>query len=309
MRLLITGPGVQQRHIDDVRQLGFDVEWRAQPSREELFALAPTLTHYVLGGDERLDAAFMAQATGLVHISLVGGDAGAFIDVEAASAHAVRISTTPGITARAVAEHALALMLGASRGVFAHIHALQTGAKPPGPTREFSELTVGIVGLGQIGATLAHMLRSGFANRVVYYNRTRRHDLEAELGIDYLPLAELLGASDVLSLHAPAQPHGRAILGAELLALAKPGLTLINTASATLVDPLALHHAMTQDVVAAAAFDGYWVEPPPKTAADPFDLLKLGPRFVLTPHVAAKTTSVWPRMVEAAVANLCGPYR
>lgn len=306
MKLLLTGPGYHKCHLDRAHALGFQVEWQLQPTQEFLVALAPALTHYVLGGDERLGTSFFTQAPNLRRISFVGGDVGAFVDLAAAASRGIEIVATPGVTAGAVAEHSIGLLLGLTRNLFAHVEAVKDGRLLTEPTRQLSDLRVGVLGLGRIGIVVARILSTSFGARVAYSSRHRNLEAESELGLEWLSLSELFRTCDVISLHAPAQPRGQPIVTREILTQAKRGLLLVNTAPASIVDATAIKEAIADGLVAAAAFDGYWNEPLPAPVSDSFGLLSLaGATFVATPHVAAKTTSAWPRMIEAAMDNVC----
>ncbi|MER8513716.1 D-isomer specific 2-hydroxyacid dehydrogenase family protein [Mesorhizobium sp. M1060] len=305
MKLLLTGPGFEQRHYEALAASGFETLHERQPSRERLIEVLPTISHYLLGGDEQVDAALLAHASSLRHIAFIGGDAGAFIDLEAATKLHIVVSTTPGATAGAVAEHTIGLLLGLARGLFAQNEAVKRNAPLVPTTRELSDMRVGIVGLGRIGLKVAALLRQGFGATVIYTSANRKSGVEAELGLNWTSLPELFSVCDAVSLHAPATQQTRGMIGAAILANARPGLLLVNTAPAALVDPAALKQALATGQVGAAAFDGYWQEPPPTSADDAYGFLRLpDARFVVTPHTAAKTTRAWPSMVDAALSNM-----
>src|SRR5690242_11779269 len=108
--MLLTGIGFTDAHLAALRQRGFDVTHVAQPSRDELDRLIPLVTHYVLGGDERLDGELLEKADRLTHVAFVGGNAAPFIDMRTASRRNIRISTSPGLNTDAVAEHSIGLL-------------------------------------------------------------------------------------------------------------------------------------------------------------------------------------------------------
>lgn len=307
MRILLTGPGYTDEALARLRELGHEPLHRAAISRAELLALVPSVDAYVLGGDERLDAEAIAAAERLQLISFVGTGYGDFVDVAAASKRGIRIANTPSIAGPAVAEHTLGLLLGTMRGLFAHNEGAKRGFEPPGATVELRDCRVGIVGLGDVGTRVARILRRGFDAAVAYHSRTRKQALEAELGLEPRDLRRLFADCDAVVLLAPIAPETIHMVGRELLQTARPGLRLVNTAGARLVEPEALRQALLDGRIGAAAFDSYWLEPLPSPGADPFGLLSLpDSRFVVTPHVAAKTTGAWRRMVQRAVDNVSG---
>ncbi|HTV19749.1 MAG TPA: D-isomer specific 2-hydroxyacid dehydrogenase family protein [Polyangiaceae bacterium] len=307
MRALLTGAGYSTADIASLTASGYDVICRESVGAAELAALLPTLDAYVLGGDERLDAKAIAQAERLRVISFVGTGYGDFIDVAAARARGIDIRNTPGIASVAVAEHAVGLLLGLVRGLFAHNQAVKNGLATPGATLELGRLEVGVVGLGNIGARVARMLRRGFGCHVRYHSRSRKPELEAELELEHQTLGALAASSDAIILLLPLSPETTNLIGRDFFARCKPGAFLVNCAGARLVDPAALKSALETGVLGAAAFDSYWVEPPPAPGDDTHGLLALpDARFVVTPHVAAKTKGSWDRMLHDAVANILG---
>jgi len=103
--------------------------------------------------------------------------------------------------------------------------------------------TLGIVGLGRIGVEMARRAK-GFNMRILYSNRSRRPDIEAELGVEYITLASLLSQSDFVSLHVSLNENTRHLIGCTELALMKSNAILINTARGQVVDQNALYEAL-----------------------------------------------------------------
>lgn len=305
MRVLLTGPGYTDEHVRSLERQGWSVAQHDAIDGAELDKLLPELDAYVLGGDERLDARRLELAVNLRAVSFVGTGYGDFVDGTAADRLDIEIRSTPGVGSPAVAEHTVGMLLGLVRGLYAHNDTVKRGGAAVGPTVELSQLTVGIVGLGDIGTRVARILRTAFNAPVLYASRSRKPDLESELGLGFRPLIGLCGEADVVVTLALTSEETAGLLGPEAFAAMRLGTFLVNTAGARLVDPAALRGAIEDGTVAAAAFDSYWIEPPPAPADDPYGLLALGDdRFVVTPHVAAKTTGTWTRMVDQAVANV-----
>lgn len=130
-------------------------------------------------------------------------------------------------------------------------------------TPELGQLTVGLVGLGDIAVATARRLRP-FGCRMYYYAPHRRPvEVEQELGVDYLPLAELAATSDILSLHCAVTPETEGMIHASFLSGMKEGAYLINTARGQLMDNLAVREALLSGRLAGAGFDTLWPEPTP----------------------------------------------
>jgi glyoxylate reductase len=141
--------------------------------------------------------------------------------------------------------------------------------------------TLGIIGMGEIGQEVARRARA-FEMEVVYY---KRHKLtaqqEAELGIRYLPLSELLKRSDYVSLHVPHTPETEHMIGKRELKMMKHTAFLVNTSRGGVVDEDALGQVLTGKTIAGAGLDVFTEEPLPETSP-----LLSAPNTVLTPHIA-----------------------
>lgn len=303
-RALLTGSGYTPEHLSQLTDCGLEVIHRLEIEPGEFDDLLPTLDAHVLGGSERLDADRLGRASRLRVVSFVGKGVGAFVDEAAAAACGIAVLNTPGVMTRAVAEHTVGMLLSMYRGLFAQNEAVKRGLPLTATSTELGSASVGIVGMGEIGSEVARTLFLAFGCSMSYHSRSRKPELEHDLGLRYVDMATLFETSDAIVLLLPTSADTRGIVGSALLERAKPGLVLINTAGADLVDPDALRCALQDGRVGAAGFDGYWTEPPPPAAADTFGLLGLADhQFVITPHSAASTPETWNRMVSLAVDN------
>ncbi len=205
------------------------------------------------------------------------------IDLAAVRQYGLTLAITAGSNAAPVAELAVALMLAVYRRIPYVNRVMRAGGWPTPEMREtcfqISGKTVGLVGFGNIGRLLARRLR-GFDARVVYFD-TQRADAPAEqaLGASYLPLAELMAYSDILSLHAPLHAQTARMINAASIARMKDGAVLINTARGGLVDEKALYDALVSGKLRGAGLDAFDPEPP--SADNP--LLSLD-QVVVSPH-------------------------
>ena len=302
--VLITGEGYTEEHFRNLAAAGFDPIHEVAITPERLRYLLPFIHAYILGGDEKLSADFIRITKLLTTISFVGTGYRDFIDEEAALMKGISILNTPGVGTRAVAEHTIGLALGLARGLFAQNAAVKHSGASQHNTRELGEMLIGILGMGALGHHVATILKSAFGCTLYYASRTRKPEVEAELEIMFLDIDGLFTTCDLIILLASTTTKDALVTEARL-SMARPGLLLVNTANPQLVAPLALARAIDTGQVAAAAFDGYWIEPIPAPSFDPYGLLKLSDRqFVVTPHTAAKTRGTWGRMVTLAVDNI-----
>jgi glyoxylate reductase len=225
------------------------------------------------------------------------------IDVAAAAARGIPVGNTPGILDGATADLAFALLLAVGRRL------VEGDRYARGPNflhydpsyligREVHGSTLGIIGLGRIGAQVARRARA-FDMTVLYHNRRRRPEAEATLGVQYAARDELLAASDYVVLTVPLTPETHRLIGKVELARMKPTAALINTSRGPVVDTDALTEALTARTICAAALDVTDPEPLPRS----HPLLRLD-NVIITPHLGSATEQTRRRMMEVSVENL-----
>lgn len=223
------------------------------------------------------------------------------IDTAAAARHGVAVAITAGANAVAVAEHAVALMLAVLRRVADADRAMRAGLWQPGALRPVMHglhgKTVGIVGFGNIGRTVARMLR-GFDVEILYFRR-RGPDPDAGPGTRFAPLPELLARSDVVSLHCPDSAATRRMLDRERFAAMKPGAIVVNTARGSLIVEDDLIAALRSGRLRGAGLDVFEREP-----LQPGSPLRALDTVVLTPHVSGAVMDGIAPVAEHAFGNI-----
>ena len=207
------------------------------------------------------------------------------IDLEAATKKGIIVMNTPGGNTLSTAEHTLAMILALSRRLPAANSSLKAGRweKKKFTGVELFGKSLGIIGLGRIGAELARRVQS-FGMQVMAYDPYINMEAAQRLGVKVVELPQLLAQSDYVSLHLPLTARTRHIIDKEAIGRMKPGARLINCARGGLVDEQALVEALENGRLAGAALDVFEQEPLP---AD-HPLLKM-PQLVLTPHLGAST--------------------
>jgi D-3-phosphoglycerate dehydrogenase len=233
----------------------------------------------------------LKRCTGLKHIVFLGTGAASFVDLAAAAKLGIKVSTISGYCDTTVAEHAMGLVFAAARHI-GTMHALmQGGGWRPMQGMELRGKTLGVVGLGGIGREMAR-IASGVGLKVVAYNRSPRSDAAVPLvGID-----ELLGRSDIVSLHLGLNDETRGFLDRAKLQAAKPGVIIVNTARAGVVDETALVDLLKSGHVGHYATDVFAQEPP--RPDEP--LLKLA-NVTLTAHAGYNTPEAAMTMYRRAI--------
>lgn len=221
----------------------------------------------------------------------VGVDA---VDLAAATARDVVVTNTPGANAEAVADHTIGLMLAALREVVAGDSAVRAEDWSRRRGRELGACTVGLVGFGAVGRTVARRL-DGFGSRILVHDPALSEPVVPGSGggVRAVDLASLLADSDVVSLHAPGTE--RPLIDVAALTTMRPDAVLVNVARASLVDEHAVADALVDGRLAAHASDVVAAEHDGGSSP-----LLAAPRTTLTPHVAGQTVQAIDRMGRMA---------
>ncbi|MBK8000871.1 MAG: phosphoglycerate dehydrogenase [Verrucomicrobia bacterium] len=253
------------------------------PGMDAVFASMDRFTAAVLGSKEAANLKLISRWG-------VGYDA---IDVPAATKQGIVIAYTPGLLNDAVADYAMALLFAVARRVHEGHTSMREGKWTSLWGQDVSGKTLGIIGCGRIGQAVAKRA-SGFNMRLLGAD-TQPNDDAKKLGIEFVPLEQLLAESDYVSLHCALTPETRGLIGEAQLRKMKPTAYLINTARGPVVDEAALLRALNENWIAGAAIDAFVVEPLP--ADHP---LRSAPNLLLTPHQASFGTDTGARVSEAA---------
>src|SRR6516225_3055764 len=177
----------------------------------------------------------LAQCRSVRHIVFLGTGASSYMDVAALAGFGIKVHTISGYGDIAVAEHTIALVFACCRDLARMDRAIRRGEWDPLESMQLRDKTLGLIGLGGIGREVARIAR-GVGMQVIAWNRTPR----ADAGVPLVDLQSLLARADVISLHLALTEETRGIIGAGELARMKPGVILVNTARAALIDEGAL---------------------------------------------------------------------
>lgn len=280
---------------------GYDVEsydtWMSDDEKAKKVEDAD----FVLSLEGRFAGKMMESARNLklIQLATAGYDT---VDLKTADRLGIPVSNMGVPIAPAVAEHAVALMLGVLRRMAQVDGLLRQGDWRNEETScmdvpELAESTVGIVGLGNIGRTVATFLR-GFENPVLYADIVPYPDAEKELGVRRVSLDDLLKESDVVTIHVPLTHATRGMIGERELALMKPTAIFVNTSRGPVVDEAALAKALEAGTISAAGLDVF--EEEPLAEGSPLRKMK---NVLLSPHIAGNSGVTWQRRGKFAFDN------
>ena len=230
------------------------------------------------------------------------------VDVPVLTRRGILLTNTPDVLTETTADLTFALLLGIARRIGEGERLVRAGRWPAwSPFRflgaDVHHATLGIVGLGRIGAEVAKRAR-GFDMRVLYHNRGRNPDAEARLGCTWVSLDTLLGSADFVVVLTPLTPETRHLISATRLAAMKPTAYLINAARGPVVDSDALYRALCDRRIAGAALDV--TDPEPLPADHP--LLTLD-NCLIVPHVGSASVATRTRMARLAAENVAAFLR
>lgn len=226
------------------------------------------------------------------------------VDLQAARERGITVTNIPAYSTDSVAQMVFAHILALTNRVEHYSERCHAGAWAESrdfcfwdsPLMELSGKRMGIVGMGNIGRKVAQIARSFGMDVAAVSSKTQE---ELPEGVTKMPLEEMLGTSDVVSLHCPLTPSTRHLIDADSISKMKPGAILVNTGRGPLVDEAALADALNSGRLAGAAIDVMEQEPPHKD-----NPLFSAANCLITPHIAWATREARLRLMDIAASNL-----
>ena len=293
--------------VDRLRNAGHEVwihEGEDPVPRDQLKAELADAEGLICLLTDRIDCELLAAASSLRIVAnvAVGYEN---IDIAAARERGIVVTNTPDVLTEATADLTFALLLAAARRIAEADAAVRGGRFPtwgldqPLIGSDVFGKTLGIVGMGRIGTSVARRGRLGFGMRVLYHNRARNELAEGEFGAEPVGFERLLRESDYVCVHVPLTGATRHLFDRDAFAKMKPTAILVNVARGPVVDEEALVRALESGEIAGAGIDVYENEPNVHPG-----LIRLRERVVLTPHLGSATRETRRAMAELAVSNV-----
>ena len=227
------------------------------------------------------------------------------VDVKAAKKQNVVVTNVPAYSTKSVAQFVFALLLELCHNAGQHSQEVKAGKWSSNrdfsywsnPLRELDGKTMGIIGFGSIGQATAKIAKA-FGMKVIAYNKEEKIGAEIN-GVPHVSLDELLGSSDVISLHCPLFESNRGMINQDSIAQMKDGVIIINTARGPLIVEKDLAKALNEGKVKGAGLDVLSQEPPSKD-----NPLLEAKNIVITPHIAWAPKEARERLMSITVDNL-----
>jgi len=301
-RILVADP-LAEDGVERLRQVG-EVDVRTKQPEADLVAAIGDYDALVVRSETKVTASVLEAGKRLRVVGRAGVGVDN-IDVATATRLGVLVVNAPRGNIIAAAEHAVGLLMAAARMIPQADASVKRGewTRSKFVGTEIRGKTIGVVGLGNIGSEVAKRAQ-GLEMEVIAFDPAVPPERAEQFNVELVGLDELLRRADFISIHAPLVEATRGLIGEEQLKRVKSGAILVNAARGGIVDEAALHAALTDGRLQAAAMDVFQDEPPGENP-----LLAL-PNFVATPHIGASTreaqTSVAFDVAEEVAAVLAG---
>ncbi len=291
-RILVTEE-IAEGGLDRLRAAGHTVDVRIGLSADELMSAIVGAHALIIRSSTQVTADVLSAGTDLVVVGRAGIGLDT-VDVDAATARGVMVVNAPQSNIISAAEHTMALLLAQARNIPQAHAALVDGRweRSRWEGVELADKTLGIVGLGRIGKLVADRARA-FQMRLVAYDPFVSADRARHMGVELLPLDQVVSQSDFLTIHLPKTKDTAGLINRDLLVKAKPSLRVINVARGGIVREDDLAECVRDGVIAGAALDVFDVEP--TTSSPLFGL----PSVVVTPHLGASTREAQDKAGDA----------
>ncbi|HZO89621.1 MAG TPA: phosphoglycerate dehydrogenase [Chthonomonadaceae bacterium] len=283
-KVLVSDP-ISEAGIARLREIpGVEVDVRLGLKPEELKAIIGDYDALAVRSETKVTADILSAARKLQIIGRAGVGVDN-IDVTAATQRGIVVVNSPEGNTLAAAELTIALLLALARKIPQADASLRAGKweRKKFVGTEVYGKTVGVIGLGKIGRSVAQRMRS-FEAEVIAYDPFATPESARRIGVELVSLEELYRRSDFITLHVPLNSETRGMIGSEQLARMKDGVRIINCARGGIIDEQALAEAIHSGKVAGAALDVFGKEPP-----EPSNPLLCMPENVVTPHLGAST--------------------
>lgn len=269
-------------------------------SREELLACLADADALIVRSATQVDDALLEAAPKLRVVGRAGIGVDN-IDLKSATRRGVMVVNAPQANIVSAAEHTMALLLAQARNINRGDASLREGRWDRSKLQgvELYGKTLGVVGLGRIGSLVAKRA-AAFGMQLVAYDPYISAESARRLGVEVVPLDELLARCDFVTIHLPKTPETTGLFGADAFARMKPGVRIVNASRGGIIDEAALVDAVRSGAVGGAGLDVFDQEP-----LGPDSPLLGEPRIVLSPHLGASTTEAQDKAgtdVAAAVA-------
>lgn len=294
---------IEEEALKILKDAGLSVKVAPEPEPGVVAPLMRRARAIILRTGITLTEDLLEQAEDLWIISRTGAGVDN-VDLEAATKRGVIVTSSLGVNATTVAEHALSLILALFKQLFlldGEVRKGNFGVRYKNYPQDVAGKKLGVIGFGRIGQALAKNFYAVSGTRILAYDPFLPEDLKEQFRdfVDFVDLEELLRSSDVVSIHVPLNDATRGMISWEELKLMKPEAYLVNVSRGGVVNEQDLIRALKEKVIKGAGLDVFENEPPA-----PDNPLLTMDNVILTPHAAALTKECVVRMATEAVRRV-----
>ncbi len=296
---VVVAEAIAETGLERLRNAGFDVDLQVGRSRDDLRRSIVGASALIIRSATKVDEQLLSAGNDLVVVARAGVGLDN-VDIMAATARGVMVVNAPESNVVSAAEHTMALILSIARNIPQAHSALTRGRweRSKWDGVELASKTLGILGLGRIGALVAQRALA-FDMRIIAFDPFVSAERARELNVEMMSLDQGIAHSDFITIHLPKNTQTVNLIDAELLSRAKPSLRIVNVARGGIINESDLAQSLRNSTIAGAALDVFETEP--ITTSPLFELENL----VVTPHLGASTNEAQDRAGEVVADMVC----
>jgi D-3-phosphoglycerate dehydrogenase len=285
---------ISDKGVELLKNAGFSVDVKTGMQKDELLKVVGNYEIVIVRSATKITKEVIDAASKL-KLVVRGGVGLDNVDGEYAKSKGIKVRNTPDASTESVAELVIGLFLAAARKITKADASMKRGEweKKAFEGTELYTKTLGVIGTGRIGQSVARKAHLGFSMNVIGYDPYADQDAMKKNNIRPVSLDELLAQSDYITLHLPLTDQTRHMINDDQFEKMKSGVILVNCARGGVVSEAALLRALEKGIVAAAAVDVFEKEP-----LDPASPLLKNENLILTPHIGASSKEGQKRVSE-----------
>lgn len=301
MKVLVSD-SLSERGIDIMKRSGLEVDVKTKLPPDEFMKVIPNYDGLVVRSATKVTEKVIEVAKRLKVVGRAGSGLDN-VDLRAATKRGIVVMNTPGGNTVTTAEHTVALIFSLARLIPQATASIKAGKweKNKFMGMELYNKTLGIIGIGQIGSYVTR-LAQGAQMQVIAYDPYLSEENAKKMGVELVPLNELYGRSDIISVHVPMTSETKSLINAEAINKMKDGVRIVNCARGGIVNENDLYDALVKGKVAGAAMDVFEQEP-----VNPKNPLLALENVICTPHIGAATNEAQEN-VALAIAEQIADY-
>ncbi len=304
-KVLFTGCTFNQETIEDLKTKKLEIiPAPVDLGETELVEMLQDCDAVIVNGEEYYSEEILRQCEKLKVIQFFGIGYNKCVDIEVAKKYGKIVANTPKVNSYSVAEFTLGLIFALNQKLLQHNEESRNGSWEERTFFDLKDKTIGILGLGHIGAHFADIMYHAFNAKILYYDIEEKEEEAKKCHGIKTSLENIFKDSDIVSIHLPLKDDTHNLISEKELSLMKKHAFLINTARAEIVDADALYNKLKNNDFAGCAFDGFYQEPVDLKTNEAKLLTLPNGKFLLTPHTGYNAIEGTKRVEDMCIENL-----